>query len=592
MLVPFAQESSPLKRRFLLGAGLACLLGLAFLALASGLGGCDYQSIGVSPTDAPGALAGPEPVPAISDPAAPGQPPTLRPDISEEDRARKTATLDNVVRLIQTAGIKPGGENFAIATRNLNQYFDQNDSPADYIMSTEAHVYLASQYAKLNPSPEEMINKLQARGFELQDARHIEDCMLYSSIAIRVGGVGDDLTRVRRVFDWMVRQVQLVPPNSLSSPGLGQAFARPYDVLLRGMATESEGVWAERGWLFMVLCRQLGIDVGLLTYTPRNQPNPVVWVCAALIEGKLYLFDTRIGLPIPGPDGQGVATLDQALADPVVLDRLELPGQSPYATSRAALASSASKIGVLIDSSRGYHSPKMRLLQRSLAGKYRTVLYRDPADQRDRFAKALGARFGGVALWELPITVETLLFSSPQFVESTQRSLFLFQSKFPLLYARMKQLRGEISDAIPDYMTFRFADGATEMDKKTPIKPEVQQALDVYATYFLALCHLDQNNPKQAAFFFRETLRLLPEPGSGQPYYCMFRWGAQTNLALLSEAKGDTVRATAYYSEPNPTSQHHGDLLRARDLVWLDPLAPVPDLLPPAPSTHPPAPRQ
>ncbi len=36
------------------------------------------------------------------------------------------------------------------------------------------------------------------------------------------------------------------------------------------MATEAEGYWAERTWLFMALCRQLGIDTGLVTYSKSN----------------------------------------------------------------------------------------------------------------------------------------------------------------------------------------------------------------------------------------------------------------------------------------------------------------------------------
>ena len=43
------------------------------------------------------------------------------------------------------------------------------------------------------------------------------------------------------------------------SGGLPQAFARPYDVLLRGMATEAQGVWAERAWLFIALCRSIKV---------------------------------------------------------------------------------------------------------------------------------------------------------------------------------------------------------------------------------------------------------------------------------------------------------------------------------------------
>ena len=100
-------------------------------------------------------------------------------------------------------------------------------------------------------------------------------------------------------------------------------------------------------------------------------------MCAALIDDKAYLFDARLGLAIPGPGGEGVATLEQALADPAILERMNLPGLAPYGTSRASLLGSPTKIGILIDSSQGYFSPKMKLLQAELAGSHRTILYRD-----------------------------------------------------------------------------------------------------------------------------------------------------------------------------------------------------------------------
>ena len=134
--------------------------------------------------------------------------------------------------------------------------------------------------------------------------------------------------------------MQLVPPGTLAFGGLPQAYARPYDVLVRGMATEAQGVWAERAWLFIALCRQLEIDAGLITYSrsrsleprfPRyglefeleaglrgmrfGPKPPMVWICAAIIDNKAYLFDARLGLEIPGPDGTGVATLEDALTD-------------------------------------------------------------------------------------------------------------------------------------------------------------------------------------------------------------------------------------------------------------------------------------
>jgi hypothetical protein len=504
--------------------------------------------------------------------------PSASSSLSGDGEERHGAILDNVIRLIQTASDKPGGRNFEIATDNLNHYFE--DTPAsEFAMSSAARAYLSDQL------PPQAIPDLELPKWSLRDARHIEDCMLYHSIANRVAGsTGDDLTRVRRLFDWTVRQIMLVHPGSLGLTKAGEpAYARPYDVLLRGMAVEADGYWAERGWLFLSLCRQIGIDAGIITYTPNPGSSPVGWVCGVLIDKKIYLFDARTGLEIPGPSGAGVATLDEAMSQPIVLDRLDLPGQSPYGTTAALLTSSPSKIGIWLDSSPGYLSPRMLLLQQSLVGKDRTILFRDPAEERDRFVEALGPHAGKVTLWTLPLIVQTKLFTDAQFVELTQRSLFLFQSQFPLVYARVKQLRGETQEAIQDYVTFRFAENATLMDKKTPMPRDVQEALDVYATYFLALAHLERNDPRQATFFFEKTLGLLPDYGPGRPYYNMLRWGAQSNLGRLEEAQGHTSRAVAYYTEPKPTSQSHGDHVRARDLVLQDPTGAEPVALPPAP---------
>ena len=526
--------------------------------------------------------------------------------MAARDSTEKAAILASSIELIQRAALQPGGDNFGLATQKLNQFFEGTPQ-ADYQLDSAARAFLQPQL------PPAKLSELETTVWSLRDARHLEDCMMYYGIASRVGGTGDDLMRVRRLFDWIVRQIQLVPPGSLGSPQLPQVPARPYDVLLRGMATESEGYWAERSWLFMALCRQLGLDVGLVTYSRGNvveplavragqgergggglsamarQPKPaIVWLCAALVGGQAYLFDARIGLPIPGPDGQGVATLNQALADPAILERMNLPGQSPYGTSRASLLASPSRIGILMDSSQGFLSPRMKLLQRDLAGKNRTILYRDPSEQRDHFAQVLGDRCGEVKLWSIPLYVETELFRKAQFVQSSLQTLRLFSPEFPLIVARIKHLRGDLSGAIQEYVSFRLAKNLPQVnDKKKTIPKEIQDGLDVYATNYLALAQLERNSPGQAESMFLRLLELLPEPGSNQHRYNMLRWGAQANLGRIYEAKGDLRRAIAYYGQLDPTMQYHGNLLRARELVWQDPMAAAPDPLPPAPKAPP-----
>ena len=523
---------------------------------------------------------------------------------TEREGMERTAILDSSITLIQRASLQPGGRNFDLAIQKLNQYFE-GTPVKDYELDSATKEFLKSQL------PSDVVQNMQNSRWELRDARHVEDCMMYYSVANRVAGTGDDLTRATRLFDWLVRQIQLVPPESLGAPGLRQSYARPYDVLMRGIATEADGYWAERSWVFMSLCRQIGLDSGLIAYKKGNRVEsparkvgfnpdpiakllgvqasnmqPIIWICGVLIDGKIYLFDARVGMPIPGPGGKGIATLDQAMDDPEILERMNLPGESPYATSRASLLASPDKISILLDSGLSLYSPKMNLLQRQLSGKNRTILYRDLADERSKFEKALGSHLGKIGMWMLPLEVETRLFTDAQFVQSTQLSLLFFRMEFPLVYARVKHLRGDIEDAVKEYVAFRFAENAMMINVKQPIPKEIQEGLDVYSSYYLALADLEKNNLDQAAVKFRKLLDVLPAPDPSQPYFNMFRWGANTNLARIHENKGEFDLAIAYYTEADPTMQHHGNLLAARELALKNPSAKGTVKLPPPPKSR------
>src|SRR5262245_18878150 len=268
----------------------------------------------------------------------PGAPPTTAKKAEEDAASPSTATtqgnagdddrkvllLRSVLQLIEDAATTPGGKNLVTAGDYLNAYFE-GTSPSVFALDPETRQFLLEQ--KFGESA--FADRERPRFDQLSDTLHIQDCLLYQAVATHEAGQGDDLTRVRRVFDWVTRNVLLVPPEYLSTPGvIYQAQARPYDVLVRGRATEADGTWAgkkekgywpERGWVFMVLCRQLGVDVGLVTITPKDQEVHRFWAWGALIDGKIYLFDARLGIAIPGPDGRSVATLDQILDGPGLL---------------------------------------------------------------------------------------------------------------------------------------------------------------------------------------------------------------------------------------------------------------------------------
>ena len=560
--------------------------------------------------------------------------------------------LDAVIKLIKDAATNEGGDNFNVAVENLNAYFRETKPEAFAL--PEAHVAFLSP--QITPAA---IDQIRQRTFEKQrDGRHIEDNLLYHDVATRVAGEGDDLTRVRRLFDWVVRQNMLVPNGALGLPGIPQAQARPYDVMLRGMATEGGNGWSDRGWLFMTLCRQIGVDAGMIVYTPparvagpmppsrglgpSSTPQAMAaigrprdarfWAVAVLVGGKPYLFDPAIGLPIPSADGKGVATLEEALTDPRVLAQLDPPSDDfdptrPSRPTRLDLA--ASSLGVQFESSLGSLSPRMKLFQQDLKSKNRMVLYRDPVELADAFRKAMGDRCGGVGLWRMPLTVEHRLHTPEadgNFMRATLYPLRLFIKEWPLLSARLMQLRGETKPSIQSYVVLRFAERPMARDGKTPIPPEVQGVLDLYATYFLALAQMEKGDANQAKFLFGKTLEMLPEPTPRLPYYIMLRWGAVTNLGLLHadsgdqasmlgkeaeeardramkegkpaeakalEAKAKSQRALSqrewaeairYLSQDNPTPQGQGNLMRAAALIRKNPFVPpkdTPKVIPP-----------
>jgi hypothetical protein len=534
-------------------------------------------------------------------------------DLAIQDEEQKAAILRQVIQLIESAATNPGGDNFTLAAESLNDYF-LDAQPEEFELEPQVRMFLEAQPGLPPTAPQAILNPKFTGQL---DGRHIEDCMMYRNVTQSVlsrakgeAASGDELARARSLFDWTVSQVVLVPPGSLAAPTArtpeGQPFqaqARPYDVLLRGMATETGGPWAERSWLFLALCRQAQLDAALLevvvpvrppvkrfqkTMLPLTQLAPTgpslrVLCCGVRVGDSVYLFDARLGEPILTADGS-IATLEEAATDPEILQRVDLP-ERPYPVTFADLATG--KVRVLIDANTGMLAPRMKKLQERLTGENRMVLYQDPAELGKRFQNALGERFESARLWSLPLEVEYRLFHDSQFNAASGFSVQIFNARWPLLAARLEQLRGDLETAIRRYVSFRYAEDLLESDGKTPIDPRIQHVLDMYATHFLGLAQLDRGDRKLAEEQFLQTLKFFPEPtpGKAQPPYLMFRWGAKENLARLMESKGREELAVRYLTDQPEGYLTAGDLLRARELMWDHPFAPesadaVPSVIP------------
>lgn len=82
----------------------------------------------------------------------------------------------------------------------------------------------------------------------------------------------------------------------------------------------ARGDYIEKSKLFMMLCHRVNLPSVMFATGEEAQP----WAVGVLIGEEFYLFDSKMGLPIPGKDNTSVATLSAVMADASLLKKLDL----------------------------------------------------------------------------------------------------------------------------------------------------------------------------------------------------------------------------------------------------------------------------
>ncbi len=243
--------------------------------------------------------------------------------------------------------------------------------------------------------------------FNSRDIKHVRTCLMMKN-AIEAAAKGDtDLARVTDVFEYVMRNVALEGSSKDVLPATSNS------VLLFGRGSPED-----RAWIFASLLKQLKIDAVVLL--PQSE-GPATgssgfderWLVGVLLDDGVYLFDTRLGCPIPSAKDPGdspmpriPATLDEAAANPEILKSLDLPGGRPYLLRSADLA----KPRVQIIGELSYWVGRMERLQLSLAGASTVVVYDPLGDVQSktglvrRVVEAPHARWtkADVSLWPHP----------------------------------------------------------------------------------------------------------------------------------------------------------------------------------------------
>ncbi|MBA4015764.1 MAG: hypothetical protein C0483_01110 [Pirellula sp.] len=375
-----------------------------------------------------------------------------------------------------------------------------------------------------------------------------------------VGDATDPLQRAERLFDWTIRNIQLIPDDA---PAEQRLPLLPWHVLVFGRGTA-----LDRAWLFQLLARQQGLDVVLLAYPDVSDKDLAAtdgkrWWCAALaLEGAatggkpagLYLFDTRWGTPIPGPDGQGVATLAQAAADDKLLRALDIDAKHPYPVKSADIQ----KVVALVETSSPYVAERFAKLEAALAGE-------------DKLALSVNRKAVAAKVEKLPhvARVQDWPLRDARFTASREKANYEALSKQllafsrrprdlatgrvgtpPLWRARVRHVSGKYYENMDEtdpalrrpmivrwYQMARPAEsdlGSLQLDT---LNWEQLHRMKQHATYWLGLASYDLGNYDTAATFF--GLVFKDDANGG------WTAGARYNLGRTYEAEAAAAKDPA-----------------------------------------------
>jgi hypothetical protein len=230
------------------------------------------------------------------------------------------------------------------------------------------------------------VYRLAADNMEVGEVeRPVDEIFKRLNSTIQSDSDAEKLANAVKVFDWVSRNINLESDRPLSEseieerilddtktgpeagvPGLGyQRF--PWQTMLYG-----RGDYVERAKLVMLCLRYLNIDSVLLTAGESAEP----WVVAVPVGDEYFLFDTRLGLPLPGEQVGSIATLSMVQQKPDLLEKLDLTTDESLAddTKYRVRPDDLESISGLVYASPDSTSKRMKGLQTVLVGENRMLV--------------------------------------------------------------------------------------------------------------------------------------------------------------------------------------------------------------------------
>ncbi len=375
----------------------------------------------------------------------------------------------------------------------------------------------------------------------------------------------EDLDVAEQLFDWTVRNIQL--DADWSGSEAKRVRHRPFETLLFGRGTA-----IERAWVFTLLARQQGLNVVFLGIEEKDgSVRP--WLPALVADDKLYLFDTRLGLPLPGPAPGSIATLSEVAENDALLRKLDLDAEHPYPVS----AEDLKHVVAYVEGTPPALSRRMALVESRLTGTQKMKLTSPGHTLADQVAKL--PHVTAARLWPMPFEVYLAKARrTPEQETAAAKELVVYQVLPTLRMGRALHFKGQYDgaegaksrylDARPpdQYITdYRLPpEYAQKIPRESLSKVEAAQSLLLRegkqnASFWLGLIFFEQEDyPNAIDFLANRTLGTERET----PWAASARY----NLARAYEASGEPAKASELYESDKTSPQSHGNQLRGK---WL-----------------------
>ena len=419
------------------------------------------------------------------------------------------------------------------------------------------------------------------------------------------------LTQSLKAFDWVARNIQLEPEIVLDENGIEDARLNESEDLpsagVRGVGYNlypwqallySRADYVERAKVFMLGLRRLEIDSVMLATKSEDGHKP--WAVGVAIGDDYYLFDTKLGLPIPGTKVGTIATLSEVRANPELLSSLDLTTDESLEddTDYWVKGDQVKELAGLIYVSPESVSRRMRALETSLVGDNRLTL----AYAADSIAGRLPNTDGvEVKAWDIAFKTHQFRQAVREGAEKKSNNVIseklswhyaneLYVDNFiPYRTARARFLKGKFSidftgvtrNAIESCQRLMYSDAEIEnlgsdptLQKRLQIRREANQSAQEFSLeirgiqsqmelvrrdtgFYLSQCLFDNGSVKAAG----NWLEILLAEEDAE------RWkvGVSYLLGRSFEGRKEYDEAIKTYGDQK-SSQAHGNLIRARIL--------------------------